>query len=46
MCSDWQARVDCSVAKLNVGAGKSVTTTNVKAPIAGFVFDQKELMGN
>jgi lipid-binding SYLF domain-containing protein len=44
--SGWEVGVDGSVAIVDVGAGKSVNTTNLKDPIVGFVFDQKGLMAN
>jgi lipid-binding SYLF domain-containing protein len=44
--SGWEVGVDGSVAMVDVGAGKAVTTTTVKDPIVGFVFDQKGLMAN
>lgn len=42
----WEAGVDGSVALVQVGAGGSVDTTNIKDPIIGFVFGQKGLMYN
>jgi len=44
--SGWQAGVDGSVAVIDLGAGGSVDTTNIRDPIVGFVFDQKGLMAN
>jgi hypothetical protein len=38
--------VDGSVAFIDVGAGKSLDTVNVKDPIVAFMFGQKGLMAN
>ena len=40
------ANVDGSVALITVGAGGSIDTTNIKAPIVAFVLGQKGLMYN
>lgn len=42
----WSVGVDGSVALIEIGAGGSVDTTNIKDPIIGFVFGQKGLMYN
>jgi lipid-binding SYLF domain-containing protein len=42
--SGWKAGVDATVAFVDVGAEKSLDTTNIKDPIVGFVFGQKGLM--
>jgi lipid-binding SYLF domain-containing protein len=44
--SGWKAGVDGSVALLDIGAGGSIDSLNVKAPIVGFVVGQKGLMVN
>jgi len=44
--SGWKAGVDGSVALIKVGAGGSVDTANIKAPIVGFIYGQKGLMYN
>jgi len=44
--SGWKAGVDGSVALIDIGAGKSIDSTNIKEPIVGFVFGQKGLMYN
>jgi lipid-binding SYLF domain-containing protein len=44
--SGWKAGVDGSVALIDIGAGKSVDTTNIKDPIVGFIVGQKGLMYN
>jgi lipid-binding SYLF domain-containing protein len=44
--SGWKAGVDGSVAFIDVGAGKSLDTVNVKDPIVAFMFGQKGLMAN
>ncbi len=42
----WEVGVDGSVALIKVGAGGSIDTTNIKAPVVGFVFGNKGLMYN
>ncbi|MCX8118094.1 MAG: lipid-binding SYLF domain-containing protein [Desulfobacterota bacterium] len=44
--SGWKAGVDGSVAFIDVGAGKSLDTLNIKDPIVAFLFGQKGLMAN
>ena len=44
--SGWKAGVDGSVAFIDVGAGKSLDTVNVKDPIVAFLFGQRGLMAN
>jgi len=42
----WEVGVDGSVALINLGAGRDLTTTNVRDPIVGFVFSNRGLMYN
>lgn len=42
----WKVGVDGSVALIDIGAGKAIDTTNIKAPIVGFIVGQKGLMVN
>jgi len=42
----WEAGVDGSVALVELGAGGTIDTTNIKDPIVGFVFGNKGLMYN
>jgi lipid-binding SYLF domain-containing protein len=42
----WKVGVDGSVALVDIGAGKEVSTQTIKDPIVGFIFDQKGLMYN
>ena len=42
----WEIGVDGSVALVDVGAGGSIDTTNIKRPVIGFVIGQKGLMYN
>lgn len=42
----WKAGVDGSVALVDIGAGKELSTQTIKDPIVGFVFGQKGLMYN
>jgi lipid-binding SYLF domain-containing protein len=44
--SGWKAGVDGSVVLIDIGAGGSIDTDNVKAPIVGFIVGQKGLMYN
>jgi lipid-binding SYLF domain-containing protein len=42
----WESGMDGSVAVVEWGVGGSVDTTNIKDPIIGFVFCNKEFMFN
>lgn len=42
----WKAGVDGSVAFIEVGAGKSLDTMNIRDPIVAFLFGQKGLMAS
>jgi lipid-binding SYLF domain-containing protein len=42
----WKVGVDGSVALIDIGAGKSIDSTNIKDPVVGFVFGEKGLMYN
>jgi lipid-binding SYLF domain-containing protein len=42
--SGWKVGVDGSVAFIDVGAGKSVDTVNIKKPIVAFFFGHRGLM--
>lgn len=44
--SGWKVGVDGSVALIDIGAGKSIDTANVRDPVVGFVFGSKGLMYN
>jgi lipid-binding SYLF domain-containing protein len=44
--SGWKVGVDGSVALIDVGAGKTVDTDNVRDPVVGFIFGSKGLMYN
>ena len=44
--SGWKVGVDGSVALVDIGAGKSIDTGNIKDPVVGFVFGSKGLMYN
>jgi lipid-binding SYLF domain-containing protein len=44
--SGWEAGVDGSVALVELGAGASLNSTNIRDPIVGFVFGNKGLMYN
>ena len=42
---NWEAGVDAEITLIEVGTKVSVETLRSQHPIAGFVFDQKGLMG-
>ena len=42
----WKAGVDGSVALIDMGAGKTIDTNNIKDPVVGFIFGSKGLMYN
>jgi lipid-binding SYLF domain-containing protein len=44
--SGWKVGVDGSVALIDIGAGKSIDTGNIKDPVVGFIFGSKGLMYN
>lgn len=44
--SGWKVGVDGSVALIDLGAGKSINTVNIKDPVVGFIFGSKGLMYN
>jgi lipid-binding SYLF domain-containing protein len=44
--SGWKAGIDGSVAFIDIGAGKSLDTLNIKDPIVAFMFGQRGLMAN
>ena len=44
--SGWKVGVDGSVALIDLGAGKTIDTQNLKDPVVGFVFGSKGLMYN
>ena len=42
----WKVGVDGSVVLIDLGAGKTIDSTNVKDPVVGFIFGAKGLMYN
>ena len=42
----WKIGVDGSVTVIVVGAGGAIDTNTIRAPIVGFIIDQKGLMYN
>jgi lipid-binding SYLF domain-containing protein len=42
----WKAGVDGSVALIDMGAGKTIDSHNIKDPVVGFIFGSKGLMYN
>ena len=44
--SGWKVGIDGSVALIDMGAGKTIDTKNLKDPVVGFIFGSKGLMYN
>lgn len=44
--SGWKVGVDGSVALIDIGAGKTIDSNNVRDPVVGFIFGSKGLMYN
>jgi lipid-binding SYLF domain-containing protein len=44
--SGWRVGIDGSVALIDVGAGKTIDTQNVRDPVVGFIFNSSGLMAN
>ena len=44
--SGWRVGVDGSVALIDVGAGKTIDSHNVRDPVVGFIFNSSGLMAN
>lgn len=44
--SGWKVGIDGSVALIDIGAGKTIDTDNIKDPVVGFAFGSKGLMYN
>jgi len=42
----WKVGVDGSVALIDLGAGKSIDSNNIKDPVVGFIYGSKGLMYN
>ncbi len=42
----WSVGIDGSVALVDIGAGKTIDSNNVKDPVVGFIFGSKGLMYN
>lgn len=42
----WKVGLDGSVALIDIGAGKTIDSNNIKDPIVGFIFGSKGLMYN
>ena len=42
--SGWKVGVDGSVALIDVGAGKTIDSDNIRDPVVGFIFGSKGLM--
>lgn len=42
----WKVGVDGSVALIDIGAGKTIDSHNIKDPVVGFIFGSKGLMYN
>ena len=46
MANGWQVGVDGSVVFVDIGTGGGVSTSTIRQPIIGFIFNQKGFMGN
>lgn len=44
--SGWKVGVDGSIALIDLGAGKTIDSDNVRDPVVGFIFGSKGLMYN
>lgn len=44
--SGWKVGADASVALIDLGAGKTIDTQNIKDPVVGFIYGSKGLMYN
>ena len=44
--SGWKVGVDGSIALIDLGAGKTIDSNNIKDPVVGFIFGSKGLMYN
>lgn len=44
--SGWRVGIDGSVALIDMGAGKTIDSQNVRDPIVGFIFNSSGLMAN
>ena len=42
----WRVGVDGSVALIDIGAGKTIDTDNIRDPVVGFIYGSKGLMAN
>jgi lipid-binding SYLF domain-containing protein len=42
----WKIGIDGSVALIDIGAGKTIDTNNIKDPVVGFIFGSTGLMYN
>ena len=42
----WKVGLDGSVALIDIGAGKTIDSQNIKDPVVGFIFGSKGLMAN
>jgi lipid-binding SYLF domain-containing protein len=42
----WKVGIDGSVALIDLGAGKTIDTNNIKDPVVGFIFGSRGLMYN
>lgn len=44
--SGWKVGIDGSVALIDLGAGKTIDSQNIRDPVVGFIFGSKGLMYN
>ena len=44
--SGWKVGIDGSIALIDIGAGKTIDSDNIRDPVIGFIFGSKGLMYN
>jgi len=44
--SGWKVGIDGSIAIIDIGAGKTIDSDNIRDPVIGFIFGSKGLMYN
>jgi lipid-binding SYLF domain-containing protein len=44
--SGWKVGIDGSIALIDIGAGKTIDTDNIRDPVVGFIFNPRGLMYN
>ena len=44
--SGWKVGIDGSIALIDIGAGKTIDSHNIRDPVIGFIFGSRGLMYN